>query len=430
MLEALTPSQIIEYYGLKELAPNSAVQYIRTTIAKLTKTTQKALSQTTILKYVVSHFIRHQAYLIPPSQESIRPPGRWYITQTQVLLRQISAVVGILLRKFQISLGRAFKLMANVTWGAAILCLRILSGGLFFTCAYIMTVVLDGAQISARIIKHIYRYLKTGGQRFFTTSPIQTLALKRHLAHLPGFARQIRLLPRISLGLRKKIGIALIIVAFGGVVSAAFPFVGLEFNYALLTTKQAFIDSVASHAIIPLPTPTPNLAQNPLIDPNGNLIIPANSDFAIIIPKIGVNAPVIPGVNPGDTKGYEDALKKGVAHANTSFYPNENGTVYLFSHSTNYEWFVKDLNAVFFLLKNLKEGDIVVVMYLGNRYTYRIRETRVVSTAEVSYLSPQTGKRNLILQTCWPPGTAWKRLLIFADLVSEQVNTGFGNLVS
>jgi len=94
--------------------------------------------------------------------------------------------------------------------------------------------------------------------------------------------------------------------------------------------------------------------------------------------------------------------------------------VYLFSHSTNYAWFVKDLNAIFYLLKNLHTGDQIVLVYKEKVYTYALREKRVVSPTEVSYLAPVSGTRGLILQTCWPPGSTTERLLLFADLIQEQ----------
>lgn len=297
-----------------------------------------------------------------------------------------------------------------------------------FTCTIVMSFMFDLAELTASFVKHLIKFIKFSLKRMLLSTPAEALHGRKELAETPQ-AHRPKLLPRISLSMRKKIGAALVVICLASLVGAAYPFLGLEFNYALVSAKQNFIDSVASHAIIPLPTPSPDSFQNALRDNNGIPIIPVNTDFALIIPKIGINAPVIPGVNPTEPQGYEDALQKGVAHANTSFYPSENGTVYLFSHSTNYEWFVKDLNAVFYLLKNLRENDAVVIMYLGNRYTYRIRETRVVNNKEVAYLSPQAGKRNLILQTCWPPGTAWKRLLIFADLVDEQAATGFGTIM-
>jgi len=158
---------------------------------------------------------------------------------------------------------------------------------------------------------------------------------------------------------------------------------------------------------------------NPLVTPEGAAIEPVNREFSLIVPKIGINAPVIAAVNPANPGVYLEALQKGVAHAATSFFPDEAGTVYLFSHSTNYEWFVRDLNAVFYLLKNLEAGDLVVIFYKGNRYTYRLTEKRIVGPKEVGYLVPQAAERRLILQTCWPPGSVAQRLLLFAELIEE-----------
>jgi sortase A len=151
---------------------------------------------------------------------------------------------------------------------------------------------------------------------------------------------------------------------------------------------------------------------NPLVAADGSVITPVNRDFSLVIPAIGVNARVLPNVDPTH---YTQALLQGVAHASTSFLPDGNGTVYLFSHSTNYDWYVRDLNAIFYLLKNLKEGDLIVIIYKDKEYTYRLRETRVVAPTEVSYLIPRTDKKSLILQTCWPPGSTSQRLLLFAD---------------
>lgn len=106
-----------------------------------------------------------------------------------------------------------------------------------------------------------------------------------------------------------------------------------------------------------------------------------------------MNANVIPGVDPSSKAGYIDALLAGVAHANTSFFPDQDGTVYLFSHSTNYDWFVKDLNAVFYLVKNLEADDVIVVLYKNKRYTYKITSKKVVSPKNISYLIPYAGKK-------------------------------------
>jgi len=158
---------------------------------------------------------------------------------------------------------------------------------------------------------------------------------------------------------------------------------------------------------------------NPFTTPDGASIDPINKEFSLIIPKIGVNAAVIPSVNPTKPGEYLEALERGIAHSSLSYFPDEDGTVYLFSHSTNYDWFVSDVNAVFYLLKNLEENDVIVIFYKGNAYTYKISGKQVVKPTAVSYLAPQGGARRLILQTCWPPGSISERLLIFADLIEE-----------
>lgn len=214
----------------------------------------------------------------------------------------------------------------------------------------------------------------------------------------------------------RRLGAGIVAVALGGMVGPLVPAMRLEASYYMRGLTTAV--TAQSNPPKPLPKAVP-VIFNPLLTEDGGSIDPINTEFSLIVPKIGINAAVIPAVNPADPKEYKDALQKGVAHASTSYFPNEDGTVYLFSHSTNYDWFVKDLNAVFYLLKNLDQGDLIVVFYKGQRYTYKLTEKRIVAPSDISYLVPNPGKKSLILQTCWPPGSTTERLLIFADLVEE-----------
>lgn len=230
------------------------------------------------------------------------------------------------------------------------------------------------------------------------------------------------------------VGIGLVSLALGGLTGPLTPFIRMETAYRLMQTRSALTTILASqsqalrgyvgklalfHTKISFPTKQ-NAAPvlfTPLTGSDGNIITPIDTNFGLVIPKIGINASIIPAVNPTNPGEYETALMKGVAHASTSYFPNENGTVYLFSHSTSYDWFVKDLNAVFYLVKNLETGDIIVLIYKGKEYTYKITDKKVVSPHAVSYLVPHAGTRQLILQTCWPPGSVAERLLIFADYI-------------
>ncbi len=216
---------------------------------------------------------------------------------------------------------------------------------------------------------------------------------------------------------RRLLAIGLIGLALGGITPSLMPVIALESSLRIRTVQQEF--AAKNEETKPLPQAVP-VQFNPLIGPDGKEIKPVDSGFGIVIPKIGVNATVIPGVDPHNGQEYAEALQKGVAHASTSFLPDEEGLVYLFSHSTNYEWFLKDLNAIFYLLKDLEANDQIVLIYKANLYTYRLTEKRVVKPSELSYLQPISGERRLILQTCWPPGSTTERLLLIADLVDRQ----------
>jgi LPXTG-site transpeptidase (sortase) family protein len=213
------------------------------------------------------------------------------------------------------------------------------------------------------------------------------------------------------------IGLGILAFALGGIIRPVLPSAKLEFGYQIPKLVASIQAKFQTNRSLPASAP---VVFNPLVDEQGNIIAPISQEFSLIVPKVGINAPVIPNVDPTNPKDYDEALLQGVAHASTSFFPNENGLVYLFSHSTNYEWFVKDLNAVFYLLKNLNEGDLIILVYKGTRYTYRLTQKRVVAPSDISYISPIAGKKMLILQTCWPPGSTTERLLVFADLIQTE----------
>ncbi|MDO8451297.1 MAG: sortase [bacterium] len=249
------------------------------------------------------------------------------------------------------------------------------------------------------------------------TTQVPTHALLPEEAHerlvIPGKKAQKRYKTRT-------IGTALLAISLGGLVAPFTPSLRLESKYVLTQAKREVTERVDPPKLLPPAVP---VLFDPLATPDGASIDPVSQEFSIIIPKIGVNAPVIEGVDPGNPGVYLEALKTSVAHAKTSFLPGEDGTTYLFSHSTNYDWFVKDLNAVFYLLKNLEKDDLVVIYFRGSRFTYRLTEKKIVNPADISYLVPNVGKKNLILQTCWPVGSTAERLLIFADLVEEKAET-------
>lgn len=149
------------------------------------------------------------------------------------------------------------------------------------------------------------------------------------------------------------------------------------------------------------------------------VLVPEDPNFSIVIPKIGANARVIAGVDTANERAYSEALKKGVAQALGTAFPGEGGHVFLFAHSTDYWWNVSAYNAIFYLLGKLVVGDEINIFYKGERYVYHVVGSKIVDPSEVEYITRKTNTEFLTLQTCWPLGTTFKRLLIFATRVAN-----------
>jgi LPXTG-site transpeptidase (sortase) family protein len=154
-----------------------------------------------------------------------------------------------------------------------------------------------------------------------------------------------------------------------------------------------------------------------LAGPKEQILTPKDTNFSILIPKIGASAKVFPNVDPSNQAQFLPVLMQGVAHAAGTVFPGMKGNVYLFAHSTDNFWDVGRYNAVFYLLKDLNKGDDVVIFYQNKRYNYIVTGSKIVGPSDVSYLvnSQNQNKQQLVLQTCWPPGTTLQRLLVFAQ---------------
>jgi sortase A len=134
----------------------------------------------------------------------------------------------------------------------------------------------------------------------------------------------------------------------------------------------------------------------------------------ITIPKIHAQAPIIDHVDPFDPAVYDQALKKGVAHAEGTAEPGQKGTVYLFAHSSGLPWEVTHMNTIFLRLGELEPKDQIIIMYKSKVYHYVVVDKKEVDPSQVQYLT-NTDRNQLILQTCTPIGTSLRRLLVFAD---------------
>lgn len=158
-------------------------------------------------------------------------------------------------------------------------------------------------------------------------------------------------------------------------------------------------------------------------EPDSENILPieaVDNNFSIIIPKIGVNAPIVKDVTTSNEISYMNALRDGVAHAKGTSLPGEEGNIFLFAHSSLNFWQLGPYATVFNLLNKLEDDDTVTLVYDGKRYVYRVYETDVVPGWDTTPFKQEYDESVVTLITCDPPGTTINRRVIKARLIYQE----------
>ncbi|MBI1982404.1 MAG: hypothetical protein HYS68_02380, partial [Candidatus Levybacteria bacterium] len=75
-----------------------------------------------------------------------------------------------------------------------------------------------------------------------------------------------------------------------------------------------------------------------LLGPKEQILIPKDTEFSILIPKIGASARVFPNVDSSSQDEFLPILQKGIAHAKGTVFPGMKGNIYLFAHSADNFW--------------------------------------------------------------------------------------------
>lgn len=226
---------------------------------------------------------------------------------------------------------------------------------------------------------------------------------------IPVFIPEGKPFPFLRLLILRFVGNFLVIFALFGIFATIGPALFYEIRFQL--------DTITGIKYV---VQQPNISsQLGTIKSNEKILTPPDTYFSIVIPKIGASSRVLINVDPTNEKEYLAALQKGVAHAKGSVFPGQAGTSYFFSHSTDNFWDVGRYNAVFYLLKDMNVGDDVYIYFRNYRYNYKVTKTEITDANDVSLLvNAQKDKtEQVVLQTCWPPGTDWKRFIVIAKPV-------------
>ncbi len=145
----------------------------------------------------------------------------------------------------------------------------------------------------------------------------------------------------------------------------------------------------------------------------------------IVIPKIWKNIPLVEVQNKTvqNVKELEDVFMKElvnwIVRYPWSARPGEVGNSFIFWHSSNFPWLEWRYNDVFALLDNVVFGDEIIAYYWQKKYTYKIKEKKVIKPGDVSVLKRNNDISEISLMTCWPVWTTLNRMIVVWELVKE-----------
>ncbi len=143
--------------------------------------------------------------------------------------------------------------------------------------------------------------------------------------------------------------------------------------------------------------------------------LPKNANISklnrIIIPKIGVNSPII------ESNDAKYGLNRGAWRTPISSTPDKGGNMVISGHRYKY---LPPNNLTFYLLDKLVVGDVMSVQWQGEDYYYRVKQTKIVEPTDVSILNPTT-TTTLTVYTCDPIYSQQHRLVVIAELVNLKI---------
>jgi LPXTG-site transpeptidase (sortase) family protein len=136
------------------------------------------------------------------------------------------------------------------------------------------------------------------------------------------------------------------------------------------------------------------------------------TEFNLTIEKLEINVPIIPDVDGKDKKIYIEALNEGVAHYKNTALPHSGSNIVIFGHSSTVLGAGKYAK-IFAALNKIDIGDEIKINFNQKEYKYLVSEKKIIAADDVSVILP-TEREQLTLLTCWPVGTAEKRIAVIA----------------
>lgn len=136
--------------------------------------------------------------------------------------------------------------------------------------------------------------------------------------------------------------------------------------------------------------------------------------YTLSIPKLRIE-------NATTEIGGEDLSKNLVQYKGTAA-PGRVGNAVVFGHSILPQFYnPKNYMSIFSTLPTLRIGDEILVDYDGIHYKFVISEMTEVGPSDIGVLAQPNDRPHLTLITCVPPGTYLRRLVVRAELASNNI---------
>ena len=148
--------------------------------------------------------------------------------------------------------------------------------------------------------------------------------------------------------------------------------------------------------------------------------IEAESSNLLEMPQFNIKAPILKAETL-DSDAIYKKLKDGVVLYPGSDIPGKGYSI-IVGHSSQYPWDSGRYRSVFALLNQLEQGDKIYVFWNQKPLVFEVRDKNIFlpwpqGTEGTETIFPPSDEITLILQSCWPVGTASKRVAVKTVLV-------------
>lgn len=181
------------------------------------------------------------------------------------------------------------------------------------------------------------------------------------------------------------------------------------FGLIFFGLNASYFVKLLSYSVAPTPSSPESL---PEMQAPEELHLPPNT---LAIPTLNIEAPITFPTSASET-AYQAALVDGVALFPGTALPGEPGRSYIFGHSSDVPWSKGHFKTIFALLPNITPSMPIYLSNVeGNLFTCSVTGTAIIKPTDTSITEqPNASVRELVLQTSYPIGTAFRRFVVFS----------------